>query len=403
MKRIRLLIWVLTLTWVGCRTPKNTVAMAGLKEEVKAAAEKAIGETRQQFAPDKRVALFKVEPGSRNGTLILKGETNLPEAKKTLLDKISSQGFEFRDSIQVLPAANLEDKIYGVVTISVASIRSEPREASELATQATLGTPLQIYKREGFWCLVQTPDDYISWADVGAITWMNESQFATWQQSPKVIYLQPSGYSYTEANTTSQIVSDLVGGSILRLVGEKNSFLKVAYPDGREAFVAKMEAQPYHTWLSSLKVNEASLVQTAKRMMGLPYLWGGTSFKAVDCSGFTKTIFFMNGMIIPRDASQQVHTGKLVDISGGFAPLRPGDLLFFGRSATDTTPERVTHVGMWIGNNEFIHASSHVRVSSVDAKAANYDEFNLKRLLRVKRILNSPEGDIVQLSESKVF
>jgi cell wall-associated NlpC family hydrolase len=232
---------------------------------------------------------------------------------------------------------------------------------------------------------------------------MNREQFAFWQQSPKVIYLQPNGYSYTEASTTSQIVSDLVGGSILRLVEEKNGFLKVAYPDGREAFVAKTEAQPYTAWLASLKVNEESLVGTAKRMMGLPYLWGGTSFKAVDCSGFTKTIFFMNGMIIPRDASQQVHTGKLVDISLGFAPLRPGDLLFFGRAGTDTTPERVTHVGMWIGNNEFIHASSHVRVSSVDAKAPNFDEFNLKRLLRVKRILNSPEGDIVQLSESKVF
>jgi len=374
-----------------------------LKEEVKKTAEKAIVETRQQFAPDKRVALFKVEPGSRSGTLILRGETNLPEAKKSLLDKVSAQGVEFRDSIQVLPAANLEDQTYGVVTISVASIRSEPREAAELATQATLGTPLRIYKREGLWCLVQTPDQYISWADVGAITWMKAGQYAVWQQSPKVIYLQPNGYSYTEASTASQIVSDLVGGAILRLVEEENNFLKVAYPDGREAFVAKTEAQPYPTWLSALKVNEESLIGTAKRMMGLPYLWGGTSFKAVDCSGFTKTIFFMNGMIIPRDASQQVHTGKLVDISQGFAQLRPGDLLFFGKATTDITPERVTHVGMWLGNNEFIHASSHVRISSVDAQALNYDAFNLNRLLRVKRILNSPEGNIVQLSESNVF
>jgi cell wall-associated NlpC family hydrolase len=403
MKRVSSIIWVLVLAWAGCRAPKNTVAMGKLKEEVKNAAEKAIAETRQQFAPDKRVALFKIEPGSRSGTLILRGETNLPEAKRSLLDKVSAQGIEFRDSIQVLPAANLEEKTYGVVTISVASIRSEPREAAELATQATLGTPLRIYKREGFWCLVQTPDQYISWADVGAITWMNAGQYLAWQQSPKVIYLQPNGYSYTEASAASQIVSDLVGGAILRLVEERNGFLKVAYPDGREAFVAQTEAQPYPTWLSSLKVNEQSLIRTAKRMMGLPYLWGGTSFKAVDCSGFTKTVFFMNGMIIPRDASQQVHTGKLVDISQGFAQLRPGDLLFFGKAATDTTPERVTHVGMWLGNNEFIHASSHVRVSSVDAQALHYDAFNLNRLLRVKRILHSPEGNIVQLSESNVF
>lgn len=403
MKRGRSIIWVLMLTWAACRAPKNTVAMGRLKEEVKEAAERAIAATRQQFAPDQRVAWFKVAPGSRNGTLILKGETNLPEAKKSLLEQVRAQGVEFRDRIEVLPEANLKDNTYGVVTISVASIRSEPREAAELATQATLGTPLRIYKREGCWCLVQTPDDYISWADVGAITWMNAAQYAAWRQSPKVIYLQPNGYSYTEASTASQVVSDLVGGAILRLVEEQNGFLKVVYPDGREAFVANTEAQPYQTWLSSLRVNEESLIHTAKRMMGLPYLWGGTSFKAVDCSGFTKTIFFMNGMIIPRDASQQVHIGKLVDISQGFAPLRPGDLLFFGKLATDTTPERVTHVGMWLGNNEFIHASSYVRVSSVDAQARNYDDFNRKRLLRVRRILNSPEGSIVRLSESNVF
>jgi gamma-D-glutamyl-L-lysine dipeptidyl-peptidase len=403
MKRICVVLWAVTLTWVGCRTQKNAVVMGGLKEEVKNTVEAAMAETRKQYAPDKRVALFKVETASRSGKLTLKGETNLPEAKTDFLEKLRSQGIEFKDSIALLPAADLGDKTYGVVTISVASIRSDPKESAELATQATLGTPLKIYKREGFWCLVQTPDDYISWADVGAIKWMNASQYAAWQSTPKVIYLQPNGYAYTEPNLASQIVSDLVGGSILRFVGEKMGFLHVAYPDGREAYVAKNEAQPYDAWLYSLKVNEESLVNTAKRMMGFPYLWGGTSYKAVDCSGFTKTIFFMNGMIIPRDASQQVHTGKGVDISQGFRELRPGDLLFFGKPATDTTSERVTHVGMWIGNNEFIHASSHVRVSSIDPAAPNYDEFNLKRLLRVKRILDSPEGDIVQLSKSKVF
>jgi cell wall-associated NlpC family hydrolase len=138
-------------------------------------------------------------------------------------------------------------------------------------------------------------------------------------------------------------------------------------------------------------------------MVGLPYLWGGTSFKAVDCSGFTKVIFFMNGWIIPRDASQQVHTGEWIDTTNGFDLLRPGDLLFFGKPATEATPERVTHVGMWIGNQEFIHASSYVRLSSVNERAPNYDAFNRNRLLRVKRLLGHPTGGIVQLNQAKVF
>jgi cell wall-associated NlpC family hydrolase len=58
-----------------------------------------------------------------------------------------------------------------------------------------------------------------------------------------------------------------------------------------------------------LQVTEASLVATARTLMGAPYLWGGTSAKGMDCSGFTKTIYLMNGLILPRDASQQVHVG----------------------------------------------------------------------------------------------
>ena len=94
-----------------------------------------------------------------------------------------------------------------------------------------------------------------------------------------------------------------------------------------------------------------ALVETSKTLMGVPYLWGGTSTKGVDCSGFTKTIYYLNGMVIPRDASQQVHTGKLIDSVTNFDALEKGDLLFFGRKATDTGTEKVVHVGMWIGNN----------------------------------------------------
>jgi len=116
-------------------------------------------------------------------------------------------------------------------------------------------------------------------------------------------------------------------------------------------------------------------------------LWGGTSTKGVDCSGFTKTIYYMNGMVIPRDASQQVHAGKPIDSIADFSKLDKGDLLFFGIKATDSTAEKVVHVGMWIGDNQFIHSSNMVRVSSVDKNASNYDEYNVSRYLRTKRLL----------------
>ena len=197
----------------------------------------------------------------------------------------------------------------------------------------------------------------------------------------------------------------MVAGNILEVVDVNKDNYKVKFPDGRLAFINNMdgESMNYNTWLSSLSPSHESLVTTSKSLMGLPYLWGGTSTKGVDCSGFTKTIFFLNGLVIPRDASQQIHAGKLIDNDKSFDNMQPGDLLFFGKPATDTSKERVIHVGMWIGNNEFIHSAGRVHISSVDKNASNYDEYNYNRYLRSKRMLNETDEKIINLTKKRIF
>src|SRR5690606_38561419 len=155
------------------------------------------------------------------------------------------------------------------------------------------------------------------------------------------------GEAYSEAEQDSQVVSDMVAGSVLSVLGEEREYFKVQFPDGRTAYVLKSQAQYYDTWLAELVPSRESLVSTSKTLLGLPYLWGGTSTRGVDCSGFTKIIYFLNGMVLPRDASQQIHTGTTVDSEGNFDNLVPGDLLFFGTPATADSKERVVHVGMW--------------------------------------------------------
>lgn len=393
LKNAVYVFFIVLLINISCgdgETKENT-----LQEEINHVASK--------FAPDKRVALFTINTLKYNERYVLKGESNLPQAVEALKTRLESTNVDFIDSIQILPSADLMGKNRGVIKNSVANLRSNPKHAAELATQAILGTPVKVYKKSENWYLIQTPDKYISWVDSGGVELMDSVAANQWKSSEKVIFTKTYGHTYSAPDKNAQVVSDIVAGGILEKVNEVVGYFKVKYPDGRIAYIDKNEAKEYGQWLQDLDLTTGSLVATSKQLMGVPYLWGGTSTKGVDCSGFTKTIYFLNGLVIPRDASQQVHTGKPIDSIKNFKNLIEGDLLFFGRKATDSTKEKVVHVGMWVGNKEFIHASEMVRINSMDPKAPNFDEWNLNRYLRTQRILKEEDKDLINLVHTPIF
>ncbi|CAN5509743.1 C40 family peptidase [soil metagenome] len=356
-----------------------------------------ISQVKQQYAPDSRTAIFEIEATSIENRILIKGETNLPEAKKALLETLENRKLDVIDSINLLPATSLL-KPNGLISISVANIRSTPEHSSELSTQLTLGMSVKILKEQQSWYLIQGPDQYIGWINKGVVQEFNQEEMKQWQESGKIIYTNMYGFAYATEDKDGKKVSDLVAGNILKLLEEKAKFYKAEFPDKRVAYLDKNESASLETWLQE-SANENQLVNTAFEMMGIPYLWGGTSVKGVDCSGFTKTIFFLNRQLIPRDASQQVEVGELIDETGNFENLMTGDLLFFG-SRDSNKRERVVHVGMWIGNNEFIHASDRVMINSFDPQAANFDQYNLNRYLRTKRITSEAQTEIMFLNNS---
>lgn len=378
------------------------VSCGFINEKEERALAEQITAVRSEYAPDKRTALFDITVAESTNGYILMGESNLPEAVELLKRNLNAEDVKFSDKIEILPSSRLEGKTGGLITISVANLRSQPKHSAELSTQAMLGTPVEVLKKKDGWYYVQTPDKYLAWVDGGGIELMEPKYLKNWMTTPKVIYTKTYGHSYTGPDE-EQPVSDLVAGNILEIIKNVDDYYIVRYPDDRQAYISKNESEEYEKWLEKLSPSPDSLIATSQKLMGVPYLWGGTSTKGMDCSGFTKTIFFLNGTIIPRDASQQVHAGKAIDSVGDFGKLAKGDLLFFGRKATDSTAEKVVHVGMWIGNNEFIHSSEMVRISSVDKAAKNFDEFNLNRYLRTQRILKEEDDTILKLSQNPVF
>lgn len=350
-----------------------------------------IKEVKSEFAPDKRTSIFDITYVKYFEKLIVKGETNNKEAKAKLIESLSEKdGLQIIDSIQVLPSTELGEKIYAVVTVAVCNMRAKPDHAAEMVSQALMGEHCNVYKKsEDDWYLIQSPDGYLGWVDESAIALMNFEEIKNWKNSEKLIVTAPETFVFDGLSGSSTIVSDVTIGNLLKTILLEGSFFKVALPDGREGYISKSDAVAFSDWAKQVKPTAEGLISFAKTFLGKPYLWGGTSFRGVDCSGFTKTVYLMNGVLLQRDASQQVLTGEPVDISNGYDKLLPGDLVFFGTKAEGNKKERVTHVGMYIGNSDFIHSSGRVRINSFDPNSTIYSKYRASTFLHARRILTS--------------
>ncbi len=101
--------------------------------------------------------------------------------------------------------------------------------------------------------------------------------------------------------------------------------------------------------------------RTAERFVGIPYRWGGnTVVDGMDCSGFARAVYNLCGVNIPRTSAEQYKIGRKIDREG----LEDGDLVFFGSSES-----QITHVGIYVGNNHFVHApkkGEDIKVSTLN-------------------------------------
>ncbi|WP_346860071.1 NlpC/P60 family protein [uncultured Draconibacterium sp.] len=352
-----------------------------------------VTEIQKSNIPDKRLMFWNIDVISSEGENCLSGETASEKGFSELKSLAVQHNLKFE--VELLPTERFKENRWGVVTLSVCNIRGKATHSSELLSQALLGTPVKVYKEVDGWYLIQTPDRYFGWVDDAAVSLKSNPELADWKNLKKVLFNKQFGFAYAGIDENTAIESDLLAGDLLSVIDSENKFYKTLFADGRIAFVKKEDCVSLEKWQTKKMVID-DVIATALKFKGLPYLWGGTSSKMLDCSGFTKTVYYMNGIILQRDASQQTLHGELVDTANGYENLLPGDLVFFGRKASADTPEKVTHVGLYIGEKEFIHASGKVRINSLDKTKENYTEHYENAFVRSRRVIENVKGEGIE-------
>lgn len=300
-------------------------------------------------------------------------------------------------SFLILLGTNLWGQTHAIVDVSAGYIRENPSFTAELGTQSLMGSIVEILPGgDGYWIHIRNDEPYEGYITHLSLHNVSDQELDTYKAAPKIIVTARHSALLAEPKQGSQMLSDLVDGDILVLKKACRNWYQASTPSGVQGYVCATDAIEQETWLNNIKSGwsdfAANIEKTAKLYLGTPYLWGGECSKGFDCSGLSRHVFLMNGVLLPRNASQQAKSGQEVEVVPETplplrcANLSPGDLIFFGTPAAKhpSGRDRVTHVGIYLGNGQFIHSAQKVRINSLYPDDANFYD-GAERFFKARR------------------
>jgi hypothetical protein len=223
-----------------------------------------------------------------------------------------------------------------VVPEAVLPLRAQAAESAEMVTQMLLGEGGVILAHEGPWCQVRRNlDGYEGWVDTKMI---------------EPVPMLPAGLGQGPWVLGGRLTLSDHTQMPLPMGIQLPAGVSPSHPSfglGAHQFQISSDLQ------LTAPFTLASVVATTELFFHTPYLWGGISSFGIDCSGLVQTVFRMCGVVLPRDASQQISHGTAV----AFEARQAGDLAFFSK----INQSRITHVGILSDPQHILHASGHVR------------------------------------------
>lgn len=237
-------------------------------------------------------------------------------------------------------------------------------------TQALYGDKVSTIQTSGSWVKVATKDQWVPYNAGGYPGWVPSSQLTKsyYDYTNCRIAIVHAKTTWLKDNSTNKNTVEISYSTILPVVGEGKDYWIVAAPNDKKMRVAKTDVKVHKNYAAVPKPSATTVINEAKRFLGLRYIWSGTSAYGFDCSGILYAIMRTHGVLIPRDSFYQATKGTWVSK----ANLRAGDFVFFaGNNGTG----KVYHVGLYLGNGMMLHAPN---ASSV-VKTERYDNGAYKR------------------------
>jgi hypothetical protein len=230
-----------------------------------------------------------------------------------------------------------------------------------VVSQALYGTGVLTRQSSQGWFQILTADGYTGWVEAADLKTLEGATYAPKGNAVRVAALSANVYREPDVTAHAPLLelpweARLEPAPVPAKISER--WLEVRLVDGQMGWVQRGDISD-----DFLPISIDEMLQLSHRFIGTTYTWGGVSSFGFDCSGFTQMLERQRGFEMPRDADVQASWNGVIAVER--KNIQPGDLLFFGSS-----PAKITHTGMYLGNGEFIHDTTHdhpgVQISRLD-------------------------------------